>query len=147
MHCPHCGAEFDTKRRSVPDHRRLFALVHAAFQQWPEAHDFQPNNSEELRAWLVCKAGPEYRTSTRVLLGEIGGDADMLRHAIEVAIRAAGGKAFVVPDKFGVAIISPKSMSFSRMKQSEFSKLRDAITDLIEMHVGCKVEDLAKEAA
>lgn len=149
MHCPSCGCEFDTKKRSSPDHRRLFALIAAAFSQWPEGHSFQPANSEDLRAWLICKAGPDWREATPILLGE---DADaatraMFRMGIEAAVRAAHGKAFVIPFGVGVAVVTPKSMSFSKMSQSEFSRLRDAISDVIEAELGCKIDQLTREAA
>jgi hypothetical protein len=149
MHCPHCGAEFDTKKRSRPDHARLFALIHAAYQQWPEASSFQPANSEDLRAWLICKAGPEFRRSTPILLDPDADEAtkEVFRIGIQEAIKAATGKAFVIPFGSGVAVVAPVSMSFSRMDQRTFSRLRDAITDIIEAELGCKVEDLAKEAA
>jgi hypothetical protein len=33
------------------------------------------------------------------------------------------------------------------MDQKEFAQLRDAITDIIEQTIDCKVEDLMREAA
>jgi hypothetical protein len=147
MHCPHCGCEVEAKKRSAPDHRRLFAIINNAFAQWPEGHDFQPDNSEHLRAWLIAKAG--WREATPIALPENATDAMqvLFRLSIEAAIKAAGGTAFVVPYRRGVAVVRPKSMAFSEMSQQEFSKLRDAITDILEATLGCKVEELTKEAA
>jgi hypothetical protein len=143
--CPSCGFEMgNSNRRSNPDHARLFALVHKAFHQWPEGHKFAPQNAEHLRAWLVCKAGPEWRNARATVLdgGEKSLIAEALRHAL-----GDDQKRFVVEFPGGVAVISPKSMSFTAMSQAEFGKLRDAITDVIEAEIGCTVADLMQEAA
>ena len=54
--CPECGCVID-KGRSVPDHRRLFGLLRAAFHQWSESHAFQPTNESQLRAWALVQTG------------------------------------------------------------------------------------------
>lgn len=137
-HCPECGCEIGAKkRRSVPDHRRLMALIHQAFTSWPEAHEFQPESAEHLRAWLICKAG--WRQATPI---QFGGDtdADVMVLAMTAAIRAASGTAFVVPHGTGVAVIAPKSMSFKAMGQSEFGLLRDAIEAVIALETGIETK-------
>lgn len=137
-HCPECGCEIGAKkRRSVPDHRRLMALIHQAFTSWPEAHEFQPESAEHLRAWLICKAG--WREATPIQFGETT-SPDLMVLAMTAAIKAANGVAFVVPHGTGVAVISPKSMSFRSMGQQEFGLLRDAITDIIRAETGIEAE-------
>lgn len=144
--CPHCGVVL-TKGRSLPDHRRFFALVAKAFENWPEHHDFQPENSEHLRSWLTCKAG--YRESTPIHMPDMATDRmrDLFRLSIEAAIAAAGGVAFVVPYRDVVAVVRPKSIAWDKIDQREFSKLRDAVSDVIEAETGIKVEDLMREKA
>ena len=61
-HCPSCGVDLAEpqkkwKRRSVPQHRRYFALVRAAYYHWPEKHELKPQSEEHLRKWLQAKAG------------------------------------------------------------------------------------------
>lgn len=142
-HCPECGCDLaPKKRRSVPDHRRLMALIHQAFTSWPEAHDFQPESAEHLRAWLICKAG--FRHATPIQFGR-DVEPDVMVLAMTAAIRAANGVAFVVPHGTGVAVISPKSMSFRAMGQAEFGLLRDAITDIIKAETGIDAERTAHE--
>lgn len=137
-HCPECGCEIGAKkRRSVPDHRRLMALIHHAHTNWPEAHDFQPESAEHLRAWLICKAG--WREATPIQFGTRM-DTDVMVLAMTAAIKAANGTAFVVPHGTGVAVISPKSMSFKSMGQQEFGMLRDAITDILRAETGIDSE-------
>lgn len=48
------------KRRSTEQHRRFFGLVRAVYHHWPEAMEFQPDNEDHLRAYLLVKA--KYRT-------------------------------------------------------------------------------------
>lgn len=144
--CHHCGVVL-TKGRSLPDHRRFFALVAKAYENWPEHHDFQPENSEHLRSWLTCKAG--YRESTPIHMPDMATDRmrDLFRLSIEAAITAAGGVAFVVPYRDVVAVVRPKSIAWDKIDQREFSKLRDAVSDVIEAETGIKVEDLMREKA
>lgn len=140
-HCPECGCEIGAKkRRSLPDHRRLFALIKDAFDNWPEAHEFQPESPEHLRAWLVCKAG--WREATAYDLGDKA-DAAVVAIALEAGIRAARGVGFVRVVGRSVAVITPKSMDFRAMGQHEFGLLRDAITDIIRAVTGIDAERAA----
>ena len=144
--CPHCGCVL-TKGRSLPDHRRFFALIERAFENWPEGHEFQPESREHLRAWLTCKAG--YRESTPIHMPDMATDRmrDLFRLSIEAAISAAGGAAFVVPYRDVVAVVRPKSIAWDKIDQREFSKLRDAVSDVIETETGIKVDHLMREQA
>ncbi len=142
-HCPHCGTEIgEIKRRSIPDHRRLFALIKQAFDNWPEAHEFTPESPEHLRAWLTCKAG--WRKSTPIQFGSKT-DQSLMVLAMTAAIKAAGGNAFVTPHGTGVAVIAPRSMCFKGMGQQEFGLLRDAITDIIRAETGIDAESVSRE--
>lgn len=137
-HCPECGCDLaPKKRRSVPDHRRLFALIGKAFSNWPEAHDFQPETAEHLRAWLVCKAG--WREATAYDLGERA-DAAVVALALQAGIKAAKGVGFVKVHGRSVAVITPKSMDFRAMDQAEFGLLRDAIEAVIALETGIETK-------
>jgi hypothetical protein len=143
--CPQCG--FDpghNHKRSNPDHARTFALVTAAYRNWPEQHQFQPQNAEHLRAWLICKAGPDWRNAQCTFLPD--GSRDELFAIIRDVLKD-NLKKFPILYRDGIAVISPKSMSFTAMSQAEFGRLRDAITDVIEAEIGCTVADLMQEAA
>lgn len=144
--CPHCGGSLESGRSS-PDHRRFFGLIAAAFRQWPHNHDFQPDSSEHLRAWLTAKAG--YRESTLIELpdGATDGMQKLFALSIENAIKATGGFGFVVPYRAGVAVIKPKSIAWHKIGQREFGQLRDAVTDIIEDVIGAKADDLLRERA
>jgi hypothetical protein len=68
------------KVRSPADHRRFFGVIKAAFLHWPEKHEFQPEDPEHLRAWLLCRAGYKPRVRFRLVrrdtqsLGGAGGE-------------------------------------------------------------------------
>jgi hypothetical protein len=143
--CPQCG--FDqghNHKRSSPDHRRLFRILASAYQNWPDGHAFQPQNAEHLRAYLICRAGPDWRNAQCTFLPE--GSREELFAIIRDVLKD-NLKKFPILYRDGIAVISPKSMSFSAMSQAEFGKLRDAITDVIEAEIGCTVADLMQEAA
>lgn len=143
--CPHCGAVL-TKVRSLPDHRRFFGLIRAAFHHWPENHDFHPDNEEHLRAWLLCKAG--YRETVAI---PVEGDNSIVARlaclAAESAIKAARGYAFVRPHSSGLAVISPRSLAFDTLSQKEFSPIRQAVEDVITAETGLDCDQLLQERA
>lgn len=144
--CPECGVVL-TKHRSGPDHRRFFALIRKAFDQWPETHEFTPDNPEHLRAWLTCKAG--YRDSTPIHLPEEATESMrvLFRLGLEAAIRAANGYAFVTPYRDAVAVHTPKSIAWDKLNQREFGALRTAVEDVIKAEIGLDADQLLEEQA
>lgn len=137
--CPHCGSSHGT--RSSPDHRRLMGIIAAAYDQWPERKGlFQPMSAEHLRAWLICKAGPDFRT---VATFDMTGFTPEQRALTAKAV--AGERAIVGQQDQWLYKIEPKSMKFEKMKQAEFSRLRDAICEVIEAEIGVPAERLLKE--
>jgi len=143
MRCPACGWEGGhNNKRSNPDHNRLFALILRAYQQWPEAHPFEPQNAEHLRKWLIVTAGPEWRNARQTWLTNDEATRRIIKEAKKEDL-----DNFAIGDGTTISMCSPKSMAFHKMPQGEFSRLRDAITDIIEQTIGCSVEDLMTEAA
>lgn len=143
--CPHCGVVL-TKVRSVPDHNRFFAVIAAAFDHWRNQHEFQPDSSEHLRAWLLCKAG--YRNVALIPI-EDGSPAvaKLAMLATEAAIKAAGSYAFVRQRGLALAVFSAKSIAFDRLSQKDFWPIRQAVEDIIAVEIGVTAEQLlqAKE--
>lgn len=144
--CPHCGGSLESGRSS-PDHRRLFGLIRAAFDHWPPDYDFQPMNSEHLRAWLTAKAGHREGTFIEMPDNPSPEVRDMFMKAVEATIAAVHGKGFPVPYKGGICVVTAKSIAWHKLGQREFGKLRDDITDIIEAVIGCKADDLLRERA
>lgn len=142
--CPHCGS----KPRSSEDHRRFFALISAAFSQWPEAHEFQPDSPEHLRAWLLCKAN--YRDTTTIPVEYAEDQPGMLKLVLltaEAAIKAAKGYAFVRPHGHGLAVFSAKSIAWDKIDQKKFNGIRDSVSEILETELGVSADRLLKEKA
>ena len=58
--CPACSFRFNENaktNRSPEEHKRYFAMIGAAFSNWPEQYDFKPLDAEELRTFLQMRAG------------------------------------------------------------------------------------------
>lgn len=148
-HCPECGCLLTQSHRSSRHHRRLFALIHAAFNQWPEQNEFQPESAEHLRAWLLVKAGHrETREIPVQLAHDHPGLATLARLAIEAAFREAGAFAFINPNGNGVvSIYRPKSIAWHQLDQKKFAPIADAVEQIIENAIGVKADQLLKEKA
>ncbi len=147
--CPHCGGVLG-KHRSLPDHRRFFALISAAHAQWPHDHDFKPDSVEHLRKWLITAAG--HRDVVEIAVPETEDQpalARLVALSMQSALEAAGAYAFVRPDPNGgrVAVYKPRSIAWDTITQREFSEIRSAVEDVIEREVGVSAEDLLREKA
>ena len=143
--CPHCGTML-VKPRSPQDHKRLFAVISAAFNQWPDRSDFQPDSSEHLRSWLLCKAG--YRDVVTIPI-EDDAPAAVAKLAVlaaEAAIKAARTHAFIRQHGHGLAVFSAKSIAWDTLAQKDFVVVRQAVEDVIAAEVGVDAETLLKEA-
>lgn len=127
--CWSCGVPIG-RARSSPDHKRFFALIRAAFHHWPLQYEFQPDDTEHLRAWLIVKAGHRITTTIKLPSKATPAANRMFFEAVKAGIKAAGGRAFVVPMDDQLAVLAPKSIA--KMGQQEFAVVRDDVTALIE---------------
>ena len=150
-HCHECGA-LQVKARSPADHRRFFAMIGKAYENWNEGHEFQPSSSGHLRAWLQYQAG--YNSVTTVDLSEITtSDPHLLaaaRVAIEQAITAGlrdGDYVFTRARGVLVEVIRPKSIDFATLDQKAFAPIREAVEAIIEAAIGVPAERLLREQA
>lgn len=135
--CPTCGAV----GRSLPQHKRLFGLVRAAFHHWPEAHDFQPANEEHLRKWLTAKAG-HHTVKTLALADFTTAEAVAL---LQAAFHAAGAHSFVKGSAGSVHIFTPSSISFDKLSHKAACKLFDEIGAVVEAEIGIAADELLKQ--
>ena len=145
--CPECGCLFRIKNRgkprSVPQHRRFFGLVKAAFANWPERHKFQPRTAEELRAWLLYQAGHcEVVKTVRCETVE----PRNLAAVFEASFRAARAHCFVEVQGNTVRIIAPHSTAFEKLPHMHavtiYSLIQDFVTDIF----GVPADQLLKKA-
>lgn len=140
--CPHCGK--GGKRRSIEQHRRYFAVIKHAFDNWPENHDFQPDNPEHLRKWLQVKAG--YRTVQAVDTSRTDPQAmKIIEATLRAAMKATGDYAWTVRRGSSLYVLASRSIAFDKISHSEFCTLNNLVQEVIEAETGIKVEDLMRE--
>jgi len=145
-HCPACGFVLETaaKRRSRAAHNRLFAICRAALANWPHDHEFRPHSEDHLRYWLECKAGHFVVTKTARIRSN---DPEKVYALVSAFMRESDDeKLFLELD--GELLIQKRVRSISDnedISTAEFSKLQDAVCDIIEMETGVEAVRLLKE--
>lgn len=134
MTCPNCS-------RSGEEHNFHFAMIAAAFANWPHSHRFQPMNPEHLRGWLYVEAG--FSNSADIVGPE----------AITVDVVKAT-RSIVNPFTYirmartdeGLRITAPRSIKKKELGRKEFREVQDKVAAIIESVVGVPVDRLVKEA-
>jgi hypothetical protein len=141
-HCPHCGVDLSPpkqgKPRSVPQHRRYFGMIKAAFSHWPESHRFKPMTADRLRRWLQAKSG--YAVVKTVDVGTMTRDQAVLAIAAELA--NADPIHFTAATVDAFYVIESKSIDFDTLPHLSACALFDAVADTIESETGLKVADI-----
>ena len=143
--CPHCGSSMDAndKPRSLPQMRRFFGIIRAAFHHWPETAEVQFANEEEARKWLTMRAGWRDVGARIPLVGVKPEAAKMLAAA---AIAGAKAHAWPVVHKSELIVWIPRSIAFHSMGPQEFGQLSDAVSDVIKDMTGMDAETLMRES-
>jgi hypothetical protein len=122
----------------------LFAVIAEAFRQWPMSAEFQPEDAEHLRAYLLVKARHFDKLDVRCK----NSDAISLRMQLDAVIRAfCDGKPplmHVYP--WGVRIFKPRSISYAAADRKVFNAVSETVFEIIEDTLGVKIEDLKNEA-
>jgi len=136
-----------SKPRSLPQHNRFFALVAAAFHQWPERgagdNRFRPDSEDHLRAWLLCKAGHRH-----IATFHTDADADSVAALIPIVFLMMANKhAWSWRDGDDIKVCVAKSQSFAAMTHQEFCALSDAVEEVIRVETGLDPEALLREKA
>ena len=147
-HCPHCGgvlgSDAPKRHRSAPQHRRFFALVRAAFFNWPEAHEFRPHSEDHLRYWLECRAG-HYTVTTTARIESA--DPDKVHALVRAFLRhSKDDKLFLELDGSLLIEKRTKSIDYASIAPAEFGRLVDAIAEIIEAEVGIAADKLLRGA-
>jgi hypothetical protein len=144
-YCPHCGCVL-TKPRAPKAHRFFFAMIHAAYDNWPADHpEFHPTDCEQLRAWLLCRTPHSVRIGN--LLNINFPDQERLEDFIIMAVAAVRQHGYGIPATDGkgfVELIVPQSIAFDKLSEEEFAPIRDDVFHLIELNTGMALKDLRR---
>lgn len=149
--CPYCASEFDAvdpaRHRSTLEHRRFFGMIRAAFDNWPEDHEFQPETAEHLRAWLICEASPLYRTVETISLdGAPHEFVAAMMVIIDGLLEREDGFKFCHWRGHRATITRPKSIRFDRMKHGDFHALSEIVAEVIVSALRITIKELLGES-
>ena len=149
--CSHCGCDLRDIPRSPPQHRRFFAVVAAAFDQWPHDHGFQPEDREHLRAYLLIMAG--WKEQAEVHFSKGSPEAiEAAAITLKVMMKKLGKRVFANVDMDTKKIIGvmPRSIAYMTKKEMdhfEACRIFRRIDDIICATIGVESTDnLLREA-
>lgn len=145
--CPHAK-----KKRSGPQHRFLFAIIAAAYENWPPQHDFKPENSEHLRGWLLVQVGHCDQIEINLVdFIDTTGDRVIADKAALAALRAIKARLpkqtyhRLLRTNSGFVMLTPKSIAEENCPADEFQTVSDKVLSEISFIIGVPVELLRKE--
>lgn len=130
-----------TQPRSPAHHRRTFALINAAYENWPDTHAFQPDSAEHLRAWLVIEAGHGKREYFRVK-PTAGPNGISLLCAMVIKAGAKHKFPFYAADADKIVLRYADTLSWARVNQRAFAPLAAKIADIICVETGLTEQQL-----
>jgi hypothetical protein len=145
--CPTCKQKIPHPRNQAR-HNLLFAVLVPAFRHWPETHEFKPEDTEHLRAYLLAKA--QHCTYSEIDIGDgtlpqITAGMAAFMNALPAAER--GRPIFFRQTKTGIRGYRAKSISYTKCSEESFKKVLDSVIEIIETTIGVKVEKLKAEAS
>ena len=125
--------------RSGKDHCTFFRVIDLVFHNWPaEKAEFDPRDSEHLRAWLLAKAG-HYEAKDFEPHSE-----DPREAAWEFALFLGGfvGRRdfFVKGTANGLRVFIPRSIAYGELDQKDFAEVRTKVAEIIEAITGVSYE-------
>ena len=145
--CEKCGQKIPHPRNQAR-HNLFFAVLVPAFKHWPESHEFQPEDTEHLRGWLLAKAG--HCTFKEIDIGDAVPEAmlPIMTAFVNSTHRIAGAKSrFLKATKKGLRAYEPKSIAYDKCDEDTFKKILDLSIEIIETTIGVKIEKLKAETA
>lgn len=128
--------------RSSKHHRLFFGAIIKAFMNWPDSHEFKPQDDEHLRAWLLCKAG--YRDVTTHELQDAS-MAESVAAMIEASINQSKAHGFAVYNNNLVYVLTPKSISWGKLPQEEFNKISQSVSDILKAEINMSLDDFKNQ--
>ena len=117
------------KPRSNDHHRRFFGLVRAVFHHWPEALEFQPDNEEHLRAYLLVKA--KHRTIKTFYLSDENIADECARVVPIVSAMMLHRYCWAWSDGNAIHVAAPESTAFDKLPHLKACAVYTAVEDFL----------------
>lgn len=124
--------------RSYQHLKLFFGAISAAFDNWPEVYERQFRTPEELRAWLICSAGPEWRE-----VAQIPGrnSPEVVLEIVQTVIDMLHGLAFPAVYNGNVAVTKPISIAYKKLQQKKFNDLSNGVSQTLIDVMGVSLDD------
>jgi hypothetical protein len=143
-HCPECGCVLKKQTRSPKQHNFYFAVVGAAFMNWPTCHGFAPQDETHLRHWLQVHVGHDDKISQENN-GDILTMADFAGKVLDRARETKSSGFIEIGADNTLLARFPKSINWQEVTQAQFQPIAQKVFDLIEAEIGVPVEQLVFE--
>ena len=144
--CELCHQPLKEKtKRSYPQLKRFYAMIKAALNNWPHAHEEQFSSQEDCRKFLTMKAGWRDISSKTHLTGIREDKAILLASAVLSGL-PNNAHARPVLHNGQLIVWVPRSISYENMPHLEFCALSDAVAEIIEAETGIKVSDIMESS-
>ncbi len=141
--CECCGRAFEHPR-NAGRHRAFFAMLKPAFENWPERHDFQPVDLDELRGWLLCRA--KWCETERIEFA-VGNRNQIVAAMTAFMTKQRGKRSHFQQTSTGLMAYTPKSIAFTKCREVDFRRIIDDVTGIIETEIGVSIADLKQARA
>jgi hypothetical protein len=128
--------------RSVDQHRRFFGLVRALYHHWPEAQDFQPDNEEHLRAFLLVKA--KHRSIKEFYPETKGVAADFAKMLPIVAAMMLHRYCWAWAEGDAVKVAAPESLAFDKLPHKKACQVLNDVEDYVR-NIGMDPNEVLKQ--
>ena len=134
--------EISEEPRSVPQHRRFFGLVRAIYHHWPEHLEFQPDNEDHLRAYLLVKAG---HRSVKTFYPEVKGvSADFAKMLPIVSAMMLNRYCWAWADGEAVKVAAPESTAFQKLPHKKACQVLNDVEDFVRT-LGIEPDEVLKQ--
>jgi hypothetical protein len=128
-----------TQARSLPHHRALYGSLNEIIRQWPHTYrPYQPANKDELIAWLKVMAGHKIVTYVKA---NTPAEIRALKEAYDVE-RANSNYVWLIERDGEYTIERPDSNNWERLDEIEFSRVFNAIADVLMREVEISLDEI-----
>lgn len=146
--CSTCGGSGKVaNKRSSAQHRRQFAVFAAAFDMWPEQHEFRPRNAEHLRFWLEIQAGHFSVVLTLRVRSVPPTKLAAVLTAVLTACDHDRDRVFIEADADLIVVKKAASIAYTRLPHARACQVFDEISHVLSAEMGVSAEMLLRETA